>query len=49
MKLDSSLGREIKEKLLSGEELSESFVASVIDHKLHSLEIKHYGMAMKLF
>ena len=48
IKQDTSLGQEIKKKLLSGEELSESLVASIIERKLHSPEIKHYGMAMKL-
>lgn len=32
-----------KEQLLSGEMLSEEFVAQVITEKLQSLEIQHYG------
>ena len=32
-----------KQKLLSGEELDEAFVAQIIVEKLSSPEIKHYG------
>jgi len=32
-----------KQRLLNGEELEEAFVAQIIEEKLNSPEIKHYG------